>query len=114
MLYTRHTLWARGVVEIVVERKNDYVVRAYVSPICTMFFSFFTPQNLTHQLIRTTLRLHLTLHNISIFSVQLALKRVQGTGVPEKGATDDVMLTLLNNAITKLDELLVVVSSTEF
>jgi hypothetical protein len=44
----------------------------------------------------------------------LALKRVQGTGVPEKGAKDEVMLTLLNNAITKLDELLIVISSVEF
>jgi hypothetical protein len=39
---------------------------------------------------------------------QLALKRVQGTGLPKKGLKDDKMVQLLTDAITKMDDLLVI------
>jgi hypothetical protein len=44
----------------------------------------------------------------------LALKRVQGTGLPEKGTNDEVMSKLLTKAVSGLENLLVVISKTTF
>jgi hypothetical protein len=47
--------------------------------------------------------------NIQLFLyVQLALKRVQGSGLPKNGLKDDKMVALLTDAITKMDDLLVI------